>query len=160
MRGKYGTAVDDVGDVVGELIADEAVEGRGNMDAVGVLDIDQAALIAAGDAAEHLDGDRNAGILQRADQRARAEQMAGEVQSLRPANIDRAGAVVAEDDVAELSGDGALQDVLRHALVEGHDVAEPAVDLLHQGDGILVPIAEAIDDDLAINADLIRDIRE
>lgn len=97
--------------VGGELFADQTVELCGDRQAGGAAEAILAAVVAAGDVAEQLPGDRDAGVLQGADQGPGTEQVAGERERFLRADVFRAAAVVAEDDVAQLAGQGTVRHV-------------------------------------------------
>ena len=82
----------------------------------------QAIIIAAGEVPKNFYSKANAGSLNGVDQGAGNKKMICETLCLFIADIFRAGAVMAKDDVTEFTGQGALDKNLGQLLIISHDI--------------------------------------
>ena len=71
----------------------------------------QAVFITAGNVAEDFNGDPQAGGLERMNERTGDQQVMGEAAGFLIADIFRKGSVMAENDMAQLAGQRALDKV-------------------------------------------------
>ena len=94
-----------------------AVEFRRNMNSRSFLQTGKTALIASGYRSENLNSQRETSILDSVNKRAGKNKMTSEAHGFFKANICRTGAVMAQDDVAKLTGKTAPDRVKRKILI-------------------------------------------
>jgi len=94
-----------------ELVTYGAVQHGIHMDRRLFPHAGKAIVITAGDASERFNRDPQTGSLQRMDERPRDQQMMREAAGFIVPDIFRKGTVMAENNVAELAGQGALDKV-------------------------------------------------
>ena len=137
-------------DVRHEQIADGAVQLSRHMDRRKAAHTGHAVIIAAGQVVDDFRGQADAGRLDRMDQRAGHEQVMGKSLCFLIAHIFRKGSVVAEDNVAQLAGQGALVKEERQALIISHNVMRLAVGKVNGRESVLILFSEGGDDATAI----------
>ena len=115
IKGKIGLEVQKIGNIIGELGADLAVQICGDVSGGSASHADQTALIAAGCIAKHFDGNFHTGFLDRMDQSTGAQKVMSKAKRLSVADFLRTGAVVAENNVAHFTRQRSLYYVLRQA---------------------------------------------
>ena len=109
--------IKEFADVFRKLGADLPVQIRLDVGGRRVLHAHQAMLIAAGCVTEDLDGHFDAGFLERMDQRPGAEQMLRERNGFRVSYFFRAGTIVAQDNVAHLTSQRTVDQVIRSIML-------------------------------------------
>ena len=111
MTGSIAQELKEIMDVGHELIADDLIQRRHNMDGRLFPHAGQAVFIAAGNVSERFNGDPQAGSLKRMNQRTGNEQVMSEAAGFLIPDIFRKGSVMAENDVAKLACQRALDKV-------------------------------------------------
>ena len=142
--------IEEVDHVGHEFVADLAVQLRGDVGGRELPHTGQAMIIAAGEVAEDFDGEAEADGLDGVEQRAGRQQVIREAARLFIADVFREGAVVAQDDVAQLAGQGAVDDEGRQQLVIGNEILRFAVHDIDGGKSILAVYAELLDDAVTV----------
>ena len=127
-----------------ELITYEAVQIRGDVHRRDLPHAGKTMMIAAGQTAEDFFSQADAGSLDHVDQRTRSKKMISEAFRLLVPDIFRAGAIMAEDNVAEFTGQRTLDKDLGQLLVIGDDIQLFPVFQTDGGEGVLVLFAKGI----------------
>ena len=94
------------------------------------------------------------------DQGAGTDQVMREAAGFLVPDLFRKGSVMAEDDVRQLAGQGALDQDVGQLLVIGDDIVFPAVDDIHKGHGILIVVSEHGDQVLAVITESVSHLRK
>ena len=139
-----------------KLIADKAIQIRRNGHRRNLPHAGQTMMIAAGETAEDLLGQAEAGGLDHVDQRTGGEQVIGETLRLIVPDILRAGAVMAQDNVTELTGQRTLDKDLGKLLIISHNIMRFPFLFVHRGKSVLIRLAEHADHAPAIMIDVVR----
>ena len=87
------------------------------------------------------------------DERTRAEEMMGETVGFRHADFFRFAAVMTQDNMTQLAGQGALQQIERQALIVGDEIAKLAVLKVNGSNGVMLLHVEHGNQIVTIHAD-------
>ena len=114
-----------------------AVEFCGNMNSRSFLQTGKTALIASGYRSENFNSQREASILDRVNQWTGKNEMTSKTHRLLQANVCRTGAVMAQDDVAKLTGQTAPDGIERKILIISYNIFH-LFKVDEKGDSVLV----------------------
>ena len=148
--GGIALEIKKVFEIRNELIADLGIQIAGDVNRRSLPHAGKAVMIAAGEIADNFLRQAEVGSLEHVDQRTGNQQVMSEAFRFFIPDSFRAGAVMAEKNVAELTGKSTLDKRLGKHLIIGYNVQLFSVFQIERGKGVLVLFTESIDHALAI----------
>ena len=137
------------------LITDGAVQFSRDSDSRKASHAIQTEIITAGQVSEHFRSKTDAGGLDGVDQGAGRQKVMGEAFRFLIPDVFRKIADMAQDDVAEFTGQGTMKNKNGQALIIGDKILRLAVFHIDSGERVLVFFMEKGNDAAAILVELI-----